>query len=122
MTAESRCLTKNSQLSLVSKYTPTNHSVGGFYEVSENTEIYCYIIMIFKFFYGGNIGLLSIGDFYVYLDYLAKLGVSKELLDKIALIYTGRNNENPYEYLNELIEFYGKTHKNTFEAIRKRKI
>jgi len=122
LTAAARYLTPVSQLAYVPKYKKLEHSVGGCYEITNDTEIYCYIIIIFKFFYGRNIGMLSIGDFYVYLDYLSKIGVSKELLDKLALIYTGRSNENPYEYLDELTKFYGKTHRNTFETVRKRKI
>lgn len=120
LTAAARYLSPMSQLSLVPKYTQLEHSVGGIYEVNENTEIYCYIVMVLNFFYGSNIGRMSIADFYVYLDYLSKLGVSKELLDLLSYIYTGHSNKNPYEYIEELIGFYGRTHKNTFERVRNR--
>lgn len=120
LTAAARYLTPIGQLPLVPKYPKLKHSVGGIYEISENTEIYCYIIMILNFFYGENISRLSIADFFVYLEYLSKLGVNKELLDKLSYIYTGKNNENPFEYLEELTPFYGRTHKNTFEMVRKR--
>lgn len=116
----SRYLTPNSQLPLVPKYIPLEYSVGGVYEVNENTELYCYIIMILNFFYGSNISKLPLADFYVYLDYLSKIGVSKEILDIISYIYTGHDNKNPHELLEELIPFYGRTHKNTFECVRKR--
>lgn len=76
--------------------------------------------MIFKYFYGDNIGKMSIGDFYVYLEYLSKLGVSKEFLDVISYIYTNRSNENPYELLDALTPFYGRTHQNTYNLVRKR--
>ena len=118
----SRYLTPNSQLPLVSKYVPLEYSVGGVYEVNENTELYCYIIMILNFFYGSNISKLSLADFYVYLDYLSKIGVSKEILDIISYIYTGHDNKNPYELLDLLIPFYGRTHQNTFECVRKRRL
>lgn len=121
LTAAARYLTPASQLAYISKYNTLERSVGGVFEVSENTEIYCYIIMIFNFFFGSNIGKLSIPEFYVYLEYLAKIGVSKEFLDKISYIYTGKTNENPYEYLEELEHFYGRTHKNTFELVRKKR-
>lgn len=120
LTAAARYLTPTSQLPYISKYISIDSPVGGAFETSENTEIYCYIIMIFNFFFGSNIGRLSIPEFYVYLEYLAKIGVSKEFLDKISYIYTGKTNENPYEYLEELEEFYGRTHKNTFELVRKK--
>lgn len=117
-----RYLTPMSQLPLVPKYKPVERSVGGVYEVNKDTEIYCYIIMILNFFYGSNIAKLSLSDFYVYLDYLSKIGVSKEVIDIIAYIYTGHENKNPYELLEELIPFYGRMHKNTFECVRKRTI
>lgn len=120
LTAAARYLTPMSQLSLISKYVPLERSIGGIYEVNENTEIYCYIIMIFNFLYGGNIGKMPIQDFYIYLEYLSKLGVSKEFLDKVSYIYIGKTNENPYEYLDELAHFYGRTHKNVFEKVRKK--
>ena len=116
----SRYLTPVSQLPFVPKYKPLEYSVGGAYEVNQDTELYCYIIMILNFFYGSNISKLPISDFYVYLEYLSKLGVSKEILDIISYIYTGHDNKNPYELLDELIPFYGRTHKNTFECVRKR--
>ena len=95
-------------------------SVGGVYEVSENTEIYCYIVMIFKLFFGDNIGRISISEYFVYLEYLMKLGVSKELIDKLSYIYMNRSNENPYEYLEELLPYYGRTSKNVFNLVRKK--
>lgn len=121
LTAAARYLTPISQLPYITKYKTLEHSVGGVYEVSENTEIYCYVVMIFNFFFGSNIGKISIGDFYVYLDYLAKIGVSKEFLDKVSYIYVGKNNENPWEYLEELAPFYGRAHQNVFELVRKKK-
>ena len=121
LTAAARYLTPASQLPLISKYIPLERSVGGVYEISENTEIYCYIIMIFNFLYGDNVGKLPIQEFYVYMEYLSKIGVSKEFLDKILYIYTGKNNENPYEYLDELKHFYGRAHKNVYEMVRKRR-
>ena len=45
---------------------------------------------------------------------------TKEFLDKLAYIYTGHVNENPYEYLEELIPYYGKSHKIMFDIVRKK--
>jgi len=53
------------------------------------------IIMIFNFFLGSNIRRLSISKFYLYLTKI------------------------PYKYLERLQEFYGRTHKNTFELFNK---
>jgi len=120
LTSAAKYLTPVSKISQVPKYKTLDHSVGGVYVIDENTEIYCYIVMILNFFYGENISRMSIGDYYVYLEYLSKLKISNELLDKFSYIYTGHHNENPYELLDELIPFYGRTHKNSFEIIRKK--
>ena len=77
-------------------------------------------MMILEYLYGDKLTNLSIGDYYVYLEYLSSLGVSKELLDKFALIYSSKDNENPYEYLPSLEEFYGKTSNWAFKNARKR--
>lgn len=118
LTAAARYLTTTSQLPYISKYKPLNHSIGGVYEIDDNTENYCYIVMIFNLFFGSNIGRISIPDFYVYLEYLSQIGVSKEFLDKISYIYINKTNENPWEYLEELEPFYGRTHQNVFNLVR----
>lgn len=115
-----RYLSPFAKIFYLPKYKFAKSPVGGVFVACENTDIYCYIIVIFKYFFGDNISKLSIEDFYVYLEYLSSIGVSKELLDIFSYIYSGKSNKNPYEYLEELTHFYGRTHKNTFEAVRKR--
>ncbi len=104
----------------VSKYVLDENEIGGFYQVDENTEIYCYTIMILQFFYGDYMINMSVADFYVYLDYLAHIGVSKEIVDIFSNIFINKDNINPYEYLEELIPFYGRMNKKTFERVRNR--
>jgi len=76
--------------------------------------------MILNFIFGSNISWLSTKEFYDYLEYLKKIGVSQELIDKFAKIYLPEKNENPYEYLDELAYFYGRTHNNTYEAVKRK--
>ena len=57
---------------------------------------------------------------YVYLEYLSNLGVSKEFLDKVSYIYTGKDNENPYELLDILTPYIGITNYNTYLKVRKK--
>lgn len=118
----SRYLSPFSQLQYCGKYEQLTSSLGGCYNPDDNTEIYCYIIMIFKLIYGENIARLSIADFYVYLDYLAKLGVSYELLDKFACIYLNKDNENPYELLDELVSVYPRSTHHVFDLVRKKQV
>lgn len=72
----------------------------GFIIADENTDYYCYIIMILNFLYKDNITKLSIDEFYIYLDYLRSLGLNYELLDKFAKIYEYTDNENVKDYLD----------------------
>lgn len=120
LTAPSKYLNRNSLISGVTKYKKINNNIGGLYEADENTDLYCYVMMILEFLYGGRMNNFSLGDFYIYLEYLSSLGISKELLDKISLIFSGKDNENPYEYLPSLEEFYGKTLGTFFKNARKR--
>lgn len=120
MASAARYLTPFSEIYNFPKYVHVDSPVGGVLEVNENTDIYCYIIMIFKYFFGDNIGRLSVEEFYTYLTYLKDIGVSTEFIDVISCIYTSRSNENPYELLDCLTPFYGRTHKNTFNLVRRR--
>lgn len=120
MSVPSKYLNKNAFISEVPKYKKVSNNIGGIYEADENTDLYCYTMMILEYLYGDKLTNLSIGDYYVYLEYLSSLGVSKGLLDKFALIYSSKDNENPYEYLPSLEEFYGKTSNWAFKNARKR--
>ncbi len=75
--------------------------------------------MIFNYFYGSNIGKMSLSDFYTYLEYLKNIGVSKEFLDAVETIYSPKDNVNPYELLDAIAPFYGRCHQNTFKLVRK---
>ena len=105
----------------VSKYEQISDSLGGTYKVNYDTEIYCYIVMILNFFFRENIGKISISDYFIYLEYLKSIGVSNNIVEKLSYIYTGHANENPYEYLDELTDYYGRTSKTVFEYIRTKK-
>lgn len=120
LASPARYLTPMSQIYFISKYEHKENSIGGIYKIDENTEIYCYIVMILKYLYGSSVNRLSMDEFYSYLNYLSNIGISKELIDIFSLIYEGRDNINPYEYLDELIPYFGKAHKNVFECARKR--
>ncbi|MGM9879325.1 MAG: hypothetical protein ACI31R_04800 [Bacilli bacterium] len=120
LSAPSKYLNKKSFISEVPKYKKINNNIGGFYEADENTDLYCYTLMILEYLYGDGIDKLSIGDYYIYMEYLSSLGASKEILDKFSLIYSNKDNENPYEYLDLLEEIYGKTSKYAFKNVRKK--
>lgn len=118
----SRYLFPFSPISDVSKYVQLEQiqSVGGVYKIDENTDLFCYIVMILNYLSGTKITSLSIDEYYDYLSYLHSIGVSYELIDMFALVYTGHDNVNPYEYLDELVNVVGRSSYKVYEYIKKK--
>lgn len=109
-TFPSRYLSIFSNISNFPKYEKEKEcDCGGYYKPSENTDLYCYIIMILNYISDARVNNLTMENFWGYLLYLRNIGISYELLDKIALIYSNEENINIYEYLDELCYFEGKT-------------
>lgn len=88
---------------------------------SKDTDLYCYIIMILNFMYGGGIEKLEIEELYNYLEYLHQIGVDIKLINIFKKILSNSPNENPYNLLESLIPFYGRSHKNVYRCNLKRK-
>lgn len=78
-----------------------NHSLTN-YSVDENTDLYCYIIMILNYLYGENINNIGIEEFYNYLSYLDSLKISSKLLECFERIVSNGNNINPVLYIDTL--------------------
>lgn len=72
------------------------------YKVTEETDIYCYIIMILNYLYDGRIDRLSIEEFYRFINYLDDIEVNKELIESFEKIVVGAPNVNPVNYLDTL--------------------
>lgn len=69
---------------------------------NEQSEIYCYIMILIKFMTGIDVGNTSE---YVYMDYLekmAKKGFDSELLEYFARVYKKEDNINPYPVLQKI--------------------
>lgn len=117
-----RYLNSKSPVNVVSKYRKVSSAIYNDYRIlpDENTDLYCYIIIILNYLYGGNVSDLSMPEFYGYLSYLHELGVSYELIDKIALVYTEKDNENIYPYLDEFVGVIGRSHHNVYKLVRKK--
>ena len=112
----SKYLTEKAIIGSIRKYKHEENTVcGGYFEPSEDTEIYCYIMVILNTLYGGDIHKLSIPEFYNYLEYLYTIGVDLELLTKFEKILSSYHNENPYENLESLEHVFGRAHKNVFK-------
>lgn len=72
----------------------------GFIVANENSDYYCYIIMVLNFLYGDNISHMKTSEFYSYLNYLRSIGLSYKLLDGFSKIYEYADNENIKDYLD----------------------
>ena len=101
----SRFLTSSSLASLVpEKYViNTSETSGvGYIVANEDSDLYCYSMMILNYLYGLNVSNLNLEEFYDYLNYLDYLKVSKNLLDSFSNLVVPHHNENPMYYLDEL--------------------
>lgn len=92
----------------------------GAFVPDENTDLYCYIIVILNFLYGDNIQNFTLQDFYDYLEYLQYIGVEKELLSYFEKIATCSENENPYQLLDSLTPHIGRSNYHVYSYNRKK--
>ena len=76
----------------------------GYIFANENSDLYCYSIMILNFLYGDKITRLKIDDFYKYLEYLNSIGINKNLLDIFNILTNTADNKNPVNYLESLTD------------------
>ena len=88
----------------------------------ENTDLYCYIIVILNFLYEDNINDFTIAQFYEYLEYLNKIGLSKEILDIFEKIAISTPNDNPYELLDEIKPIIGRSNHIVYTYIKNKSI
>ena len=72
------------------------------YKIDENTDIYCYIIMILNYLYDGRVDRLSLDKFYDFINYLEDIKVNIELIECFNKIVVGGKNINPCNYLDTL--------------------
>lgn len=77
----------------------------GVTKVDENTDLYCYNIMILNFLSGVDISLLTVKDFYNYIQYLEDIKLNHKLTTGFSLLYTKNDNINTDIYLDESIDF-----------------
>lgn len=80
----------------------TDELASGYIIANEETDLYCYSIMILNYLYGKNLNNLSIDEFYNYLNYLNHLGLNQEMLDIFSNLVVPHHNENPMNYLDSL--------------------
>ena len=71
--------------------------------INENTDYYCYNIVLLNFLYGADINSLNIDEYYNYLNYLDSLKIDNLLLDSFNRIVTDNvDNINPRDAVSTL--------------------
>lgn len=119
----SRYLTKNALLNNVSKYNIDNYKHGSYVMANNDSDIYCYIIMILKYLFGDNINNIDINTYYDYLNYLEFVGINKDLIDCFRKIVSHGENINPKSYLDTLnLEQVSRAKVLAYNNVNKRKI
>lgn len=98
----------NNVIDSVKKYKKKELSWFAEYEINENTDILCYIIMLISFISGCDINKVDIKEFYNYMDYLVNVGLSNQLVSVLGRIYSNDDNVNPYLLLDELNKYDSK--------------
>ena len=101
-------------------YHKYSTDISGAFVPDENTDLYCYMIVILNFLYEDNISRFNLQEFYDYIEYLQSIGVSKELLDIFDKIVSESTNENPCELLDSLIPFIGRSNHYVYSHIKKK--
>ena len=76
----------------------------GYVDADENSDLYCYSMMLLSFLYGGSINTDSLDDYYKYLTYLKKIGVNEELVNVFYDLLTNKDNTNPCNLIESLTE------------------
>ena len=87
------------------KYIYNNRFNGlGYLLANENSDLYCYNIMLLNYLYGSKITELNIDEFYNYLEYLHKIGLDNNLLESFNKLTTASDNMNPINYIESLTD------------------
>ena len=87
------------------------------YIPNENSDLFCYNMLILDFLYDGLVEFMTKEEFYDYLNYLDRLHlINKELLDSFSRIYSDEDNINPYDLLDGISkESLEKAHNVTYQ-------
>ena len=104
------------------KYKTTDNLYFPEYIPDENTDYFCYIMMILNYLSGTVIEKMNYNEYYTYLDYLNSLGYNLELLTIFENVYSNKDNTNPVDYLDTLPNDYktlALSNYNVYKTIKK---
>ena len=86
-------------LSIPDKYKTT---ANGIVIPSNNTDLYCYNMILLNALSKNDIYKCEIDDYYRYMEYLCSLGLPDELLESFYNIYIPKDNINPKDSLKNV--------------------
>lgn len=87
------------------KYIVNPSESSGYIIPDQNSDIYCYALMILNLLYKDKFYNLDIKTVYDYFEYLKKIGFSNEFIEKFSLPFSeGKDNEFLGDYLDEIDE------------------
>jgi len=96
-------------------------NIPGYVTANENSDLYCYNMMILNFLYGENMNNISVSEFYDYLNYLKFLNINDELLNYFDRLANNNRNKNPVNYLDSLTdEQIYRARKNVYTKVNKK--
>lgn len=81
----------------------------------ENSDLFCFNMMILNYLYGDKIQRLTMEEFYEYLNYLSSLKINSELIAIFSRLYDNQNNENPGELISQIPDDLSKTNHLAFK-------
>ncbi|MBR1413971.1 MAG: hypothetical protein IJ574_04825 [Bacilli bacterium] len=91
--------------SVQGKYNIRETSIGyGYVEADENSDLYCYNLMILEYLSGSNIDNMDLSLYYNYIEYLRYIGINEDLLSSFLQLLSNKDNINPYHLLNTLTD------------------
>lgn len=82
---------------------------------NENTDNYCYNIMILNTLFQDDISRLNLDEFNNYLDYLDTIGINRYLISNFSNLYSTKENKNLYYLLDDLKKKGYRAHKNIYK-------
>lgn len=74
----------------------------GYIIPDQNSDYYCYNVMVLNYLFDDKITKLDIREFFIYLNYLDSLGYNKEILDVFYKMYEASDNKSIAPYIDSL--------------------
>lgn len=88
---------------------------------NEDTDNYCFAMMLLNTLYQDNIASLSLEEFYNYLDYLDYIGIDKNLINIFSNLYTNKKNYNCVDFIDSIDDKAYRASKKVYQINKEKK-